>query len=238
MRFYVYKVTNLLDGKFYIGVHKQKDGGTDEYFGSGRRIVSAIKRYGKQNFKKEVLQEFESLTEAFDHEKIILTPKVLESDSCYNLNIGGFGGSKSGHIKNFGKISLPRSIEYRNKISRTLKGRSTLTPEGRIKKSEKLKGNQHAKGNTYSHTDEAKRKIGNAHRGKILSSSTREKISKSNSGRLTGDKNPMSNPLSRKKVSNSKIGMKLLIGPNGERRLAKPLSQRWIELLSLDFMVG
>ena len=50
----VYKVTNILNGKYYIGVHKSKDP-CDSYMGSGKAIKEAIKKYGKENFVKEML---------------------------------------------------------------------------------------------------------------------------------------------------------------------------------------
>lgn len=55
---YIYRITNLLNGKTYIGRHKVKKGRTitsDTYWGSGKIITESIKKYGKENFKKEIL---------------------------------------------------------------------------------------------------------------------------------------------------------------------------------------
>jgi len=49
----IYKITNLINNKFYIGQDIKND---DKYFGSGKLIISAIKKYGKENFKKEILE--------------------------------------------------------------------------------------------------------------------------------------------------------------------------------------
>lgn len=49
---YIYKTTNLINNKIYIGQHKVKEEKIDNsYYGSGKLIIQAIKKYGKENFK-------------------------------------------------------------------------------------------------------------------------------------------------------------------------------------------
>ena len=62
MAFYVYLTTNLINGKQYIGQHKGEL--NDSYLGSGTNISKAINKYGKENFKKEILQICENRLEA------------------------------------------------------------------------------------------------------------------------------------------------------------------------------
>ena len=53
---YIYKTTNMLNNKIYIGQHK----GTifdPYYYGSGSRFRTALKKYGKENFKCELLEK-------------------------------------------------------------------------------------------------------------------------------------------------------------------------------------
>lgn len=52
---YIYKTTNLINGKFYIGKHKSEKY-DPSYYGSGKIIRLAIKKYGLENFKNEVLE--------------------------------------------------------------------------------------------------------------------------------------------------------------------------------------
>ncbi len=85
----VYKITNTINGKYYIGVHKTTNP-YDSYIGSGLAIKNAIKKYGKENFYKEILLITECKKEAylFEHK---LTENYIVADS-YNMKRGGVGG--------------------------------------------------------------------------------------------------------------------------------------------------
>ncbi len=50
----VYKTTNLVNSKFYIGVHKTENP-EDDYLGSGKLIKRAIEKYGADSFHKEII---------------------------------------------------------------------------------------------------------------------------------------------------------------------------------------
>lgn len=91
MKYFIYKITNLINGKFYIGVHKTINW-DDGYMGSGFYIQRAIKKYGVENFKKEVLCSCNSEKEMYNLEKLIVNEKLVRSKKCYNLKMGGRGG--------------------------------------------------------------------------------------------------------------------------------------------------
>lgn len=48
---YVYKITNNVNGKIYIG-QKKSEKLLENYWGSGKLIVEAIKKYGKIIFQR------------------------------------------------------------------------------------------------------------------------------------------------------------------------------------------
>lgn len=88
----VYKTTNLVNSKIYIGVHATKvPNEFDGYFGSGKLLRCAIKKYGRKNFVREVLYTFSNYTDAYKKEREIVTPEFVKRDDTYNITSGGFG---------------------------------------------------------------------------------------------------------------------------------------------------
>jgi group I intron endonuclease len=84
----IYKTTNLINGKFYIG---QDSKNNSEYLGSGLLLSKAIDKYGRENFKKEILEVCENKKTL--NEREIYWIKELKAIECgYNLTKGGSGG--------------------------------------------------------------------------------------------------------------------------------------------------
>ena len=53
---YIYKTTNMVNGKIYVGQHKSNK--FDSYYkGSGKLLHEALNKYGVDNFSVEVLEE-------------------------------------------------------------------------------------------------------------------------------------------------------------------------------------
>lgn len=89
MRYYfVYKTTNKINKKFYIGVHAT-DNLDDNYLGSGKYLADAIQHYGKDCFEREILSFHSSYEEALQKESELVTIELVESNDCYNLTLGG-----------------------------------------------------------------------------------------------------------------------------------------------------
>lgn len=89
---YFYKITNNINGHYYYGIHSTDDL-NDDYMGSGTRLHYAYKKYGKENFTKEILKFFDTYEDACEYESIIVNETLLKDDSCYNIKLGGLGGS-------------------------------------------------------------------------------------------------------------------------------------------------
>ena len=88
---YIYKITNKLNGKIYVGKHSSEKI-DNTYMGSGVIIKKAIKKYGKENFKKSILEVCEDENLLNIQEKYwIKKTGAFENDYGYNLTKGGEG---------------------------------------------------------------------------------------------------------------------------------------------------
>ena len=223
----VYKITNLVNGKIYIGKHSTKDP-YDDYMGSGIAIISAIEKYGIENFSKEILFCFTNEKEAYLKEAEIVNLKFIDREDTYNMVIGGnnIAGSWSGEKHPcYGK---PRSQETKDKISKAM---STQEMKDKISKAMSGENNpMYGKPGTRRGkklTQETKDKMSKAHSGannpmygrcgeknprygKHLSKETREKISRAHIGKLAGEKHPCYgkhlSKETREKISRAHIG--------------------------------
>ncbi len=98
---FVYRTTNLKNGKIYIGQHSTNDL-TDGYKGSGLLINKAFNKYGKINFQFEII-EFSDSREYLDQleKKLIMEQSALNKNIGYNLHQGGLGGSSFKKINQY-----------------------------------------------------------------------------------------------------------------------------------------
>ena len=91
MYYTIYRTINEINGKWYIGAHATIDP-YDNYKGSGSDLIQAFKKYGKDNFKKEVLHIFNTPDEMFAKEKELVNEDIVIDPTSYNLTTGGMGG--------------------------------------------------------------------------------------------------------------------------------------------------
>lgn len=163
MKYYtIYKIVNLINEKYYIGKHETYDF-NDDYMGSGLSIKRAIKKYGKDNFKKEILFVYDNIKEMNDKEKEILTIDFIKENrqQIYNIQVGGTGGD---NITNH-----PNRDEINKKRGNSLRGKKR-SEETKRKMSLSMKGRRfYGKDNHFfgkKHTEESLRKNREAHVGK------------------------------------------------------------------------
>jgi len=117
MYYTIYKITNKLNGNFYIGKHKTKNL-DDGYMGSGKLIRAAINKYGIENFEKEILEIFDTEEEMNEAEKRY----VVLGEGSYNLCPGGQGGWGYINQNNLGgTLGKKHSNETKTKIALSVK---------------------------------------------------------------------------------------------------------------------
>ena len=207
---YVYKIVCKITGEYYFG--SSFNAKCDWYWGGGKLIRERIAQYGKENFIKEILEEFKDRTVAHQVENQYIE-KFRNDEKCLNqqldhkfdtygeesrTKIGAANRGKHLSEERKAKIGAANAISHRGKH---------LSEEAKAKLSVAFRGENHpmygkhlseehkakiSAGNRGKHrTEEVKARISAALRGKIVSDDTRSKLSASLKGLMSGDKNPM-----------------------------------------------
>ncbi len=88
---FIYKTTNLLSGKYYIGMHSTDDL-DDGYLGSGKRLRYSINKHGEENHVREILEFVDSREELKKKEAEVVSLDEIAKKDCMNLMVGGEGG--------------------------------------------------------------------------------------------------------------------------------------------------
>lgn len=104
MKYIVYKTTNNINGKIYIGVHRTNPDVFDGYIGCGitqkdskksrlKGFPAAVQKYGYENFTRETLFQFpdteEGMLAAYAKEAELVTIDFIKDKNTYNLVTGG-----------------------------------------------------------------------------------------------------------------------------------------------------
>lgn len=170
---YIYKITNTINGKAYIGIsvyEPEKRRIKDHLSGRGSRLIAnAVKKYGKDAFAYEILEE--KVFDEFlpDLEVAYIANYNTIAPNGYNLTSGGDKHKKL-------------SDETRLKLSELNKGKKH-SAEHRRKNSESHKGEKnHFFGKT--HSEEARQKVSMANKSRVHSEEFCRNISKRLTGRI------------------------------------------------------
>jgi hypothetical protein len=150
---YLYKTVNLITGQEYIGARSTDSTiESDSYLGSGKYLLRSVKKYGRCNFTKVILEIFENSKSLYEAERAAVSREYVDLPNTFNIKVGGYGGGSKrttetrskmsisrtgvkhseGHVRkiaeaNRGKISWNKggtiSLETREKISKSKKGK-------------------------------------------------------------------------------------------------------------------
>lgn len=153
---YIYKITNLLSGKVYIGQTNDVNKRKYTHFYNARNndqryLYRAIRKYGKQNFIIETIEQCEDELSNDREQYWIEYYDSTNHDKGYNLTLGGY------HFQ--------FSEETIKKMSDSHKGKK-LSEEQKQKISNATKGENHPMWNKF-HSEESKQKMSDSHKDKI-----------------------------------------------------------------------
>lgn len=186
--YYIYRITNKVNGKTYIGQHKYKKL-DDNYMGSGVLITRAKNKYGIENFEKEILYSCIQYKEtADDVERFAITKERALGKAEYNIANGGQGGNLGEEVIRRRSEALKgkhRTEETKRKMSEAKKGRR-LSEEWKRRISEAMKGNTNTKSKHWKLSEEAKKKLSESMKGKKRAPFTeehRKKLSEARKGK-------------------------------------------------------
>ena len=114
----IYKTTNLVNQKFYVGKDTNNN---PNYYGSGKRLKLAIKKYGIVNFKKETLEVCNTLELLNEREKFWIKELKAITEG-YNISLGGDGGDTISNNPRRDDIRLEHSRKMKSPKHNKKKG--------------------------------------------------------------------------------------------------------------------
>lgn len=167
---YIYRITNKINGKTYIGQHLYKDI-NDSYMGSGKLIIRAQKKYGIENFTKEILYSKIQYKETADSMEIYAIKKERALGKAeYNLENGGNGTGKVSEIVRHKMCEAHKgkkhTEETKKKISESEKGKPKPKPADFAEKMSKIKKGCKGPNTGKKFSKEHKDKLSDAFKGK------------------------------------------------------------------------
>ena len=172
---YIYKTTNIINNKQYIG-RKTSKTFVKTYLGSGIGIKKAIKKYGRENFKVELLKWCNSYEELVESETYyIKLYNAVENENFYNQSYGGYDEGFCVGNKNIAKTEYARKIN-----SEKHKGKK-MSEEFKKKQSELHKGKPSGMLG-HNHSEETKQKISEAAKNQKHSEERDKKVSEHHKG--------------------------------------------------------
>jgi hypothetical protein len=153
---FIYKTTNILSGRYYIGMHSTDDL-EDDYLGSGNRLRLAVRKHGKENFVREILEFLPDRQSLKKRESEIVNLDEVAKEDCMNLTVGGDEWAVKANKIHLEKLKNDEGYKsnFKQNVSDGLKASYQNGRKGK---------NYHSwKGQTFS--DETKRKMSESSKG-------------------------------------------------------------------------
>jgi hypothetical protein len=98
---YIYKTTCKVTNRYYIGMHSTSNL-EDGYIGSGKRLWYSIRKHGRENHEREIIEFLPDRKVLKEREKELVNESMLQDPMCMNLKIGGEGGNLGSDGRFFG----------------------------------------------------------------------------------------------------------------------------------------
>lgn len=233
---FIYVITNQINNKKYVGqttktIEKRFKGHirASKNLKNNFIIYQAFRKHGIENFIIELLDTANNKIELNEKEVFWISKLQTFGTLGYNMTPGG----------NFRGEITPETIEksrqsnirrFLNNPELKLKAAewgkmAVLTEEGREKKRQFMKGKQYGLGSTHVVSEEARKAISKAQKGKIVSKETKEKFKISRTGKGMGERNAMADPEKREKVRQSKLGRKKIYREDGTSYMSPRLDK-------------
>lgn len=180
MKYYLYQIRNKNTNMIYIGVHCSKKI-RDSYMGSGINIKEAIKKEGKENFEKTILEYFDNKENMLSAERKVVNREFINRTDTYNIALGG------GNYNTIDTVTVKdingNTFQVSKDDPRYISGELVHICTGRKFSIETI--NKMSESNKGLKSEETKKKMSTSKMGVEFSIETRNKLSKSNKGRIS-----------------------------------------------------
>lgn len=166
----IYKTTNLVNNKTYIGKHITQNL-DDGYLGSGKLLKRAIDKYGVENFQKEILHVFDNEADMNDKERELVTEEFVLQETNYNLCVGGKGGFSYINHNSLGITDAQKeaAAHHRRVVWNERKAQLLTDPDWKSAYSKKLSEAGSGRTSPFKgkkHTEESKARMSHSSKGK------------------------------------------------------------------------